>query len=264
MAVTKKVVKKAAEPEKKAVVKKAVAPAKKAEPEKKAVVKKPAKKEEPKKVAKVAPKKEAPKKAEKSGKMYLTKSKTSSTNFALVEGRQATQDQFIDILYKKMVAIGFDQLTKEQVKKVQKLCSETLKEVTDKCSFQDTTAGIYYARREIDARVTNPPKAADGLQTLMLKHYELKVRKVLADEEEIKFSGTISDDDANIFITTDGKKIKINSTVATPKKASKVEEEDEDEEVEDEEVEDEDDEEVEDDEEEDEDEDEDLVDEDDE
>ena len=96
----------------------------------------------------------------------------------------------------------------------------------------------------------------------MLKHYELKVRKVLADEDEIKFSGTISDDDDNIFITTDGKKIKINSTVAPAKKASKK---DEDEEVDEEEVDEEEDEEVDDEEvDEDEDEDEDLVDEDDE
>jgi len=227
MAVTKKVVKKATteEPKKAVVAKKAEAPA---PAPKKAVV---AKKAEPAKKA-VAPKKAEPEK--KTGKKVLSLSKKTSSNdnFKLVEGKQATQDQYISILHKKLVALGYDAITKEDVRKIQKANSETLKEVTNLCSFQDTTAGIFYARREIDARVTAPPKAADGLQTLMLKHYELKVRKVLADEDSIKFSGTLSDD-GTTFITTEGKKIKVDTVApATSSKEEAEEEEEVDEEVE--------------------------------
>ena len=230
MAVSKKQV------AKKVVVKKeAEAPAKKVVA-KKAVAEAPAKKVAPKKAEpakKVAPKKEAPAKTGK--KTLTTKANKTSDSFKLVEGKQATQDAFINILYNKLTKdLGYDAITKEDVKKIHKACSETLKEVTNLCSFQDTTAGIYYARRVIEARVTNPPKANDGLQTLMLKHYELKVRKVLANEEEIKFSGTVSEDDPTIFITTDGKEIKINDELEPEEEVEVDEEEVEDEEVEEE------------------------------
>lgn len=208
MAVTKKpVVKKAVAPKAteapKKVVKKAEAPAKKAVAKK--AVPAPAKKA----VAKTAPAKAT------TGKKFLAKANKTSDSFKLVEGKQATQDAFIALFHKKLTALNYGEITKEEVKQIQKAYSETLKEVTNLCSFQDTTAGIFYARREIEARVTNPPKAADGLQTLMLKHYELKVRKVLANEDEIKFSGTVSEDDPNVFITVDGQEININDTTAS-------------------------------------------------
>jgi len=225
MAVTKKpVVKKAVAPKAteapKKVVKKAEAPA----PAKKAVAKKAVAAPAKKTVAKAAPAKTA-------GKKFLAKANKTSDSFKLVEGKQATQDAFIALFHKKLTALNYGEITKEEVKQIQKAYSETLKEVTNLCSFQDTTAGIFYARREIEARVTNPPKAADGLQTLMLKHYELKVRKVLANEDEIKFSGTVSEEDPNVFITVDGQEININDTTAS---APVAEEADEEEEVEEE------------------------------
>lgn len=221
--VKKKVVAKKATEEKKEV-KKVVAKAP-VKAEKKAV------KAEPKKAVNAEPKKAEKTEAKKGG--LFAQKKTPDSAPALVEGKQATQEQFITILQKKLIdAFGNNNISKKEAVAIQKAYSETLKEVTDKCSFQDTTAGIFYARREIDSRVTNPPKAEDGLQTLMLKHYELKVRKVLADEDEIKFSGTLSDD-GETFITKEGKKIKLSASAPTPKKAKPVK--DEEEEVEDEE-----------------------------
>lgn len=203
--------------EKKAVTPKAISEDKKAvakpatvktEPKKASVSKKVNK---PAATAKTESKKSSvAKKQTKGGKMggiRLTPSKTPKT-FEIKVGGQATQEAFIDRFYKKLTECGYE-LTKEQTKTIQKAYSETLKEVTEIASFQDTTSGIFYGRRIIKTRITNPPKAADGLQTLMLIHPEVKVRKQLADETKIKFFGQLSEEDPNIFITVDGEEINI-------------------------------------------------------
>jgi len=142
-------------------------------------------------------------------KMSLTGNTKTPKTFEIKEGTQATQEAFIDKFYKKLLANGWD-ITKEQAKGIKKAYSETLKEVTDIAAYQDTEAGIFYARRFIETRVTQPPKAKGGLKTLMLGHYELKVRKLIGDESEFKFFGDLNDD-GTIFITTDGQEIPLDT-----------------------------------------------------
>jgi len=164
-----------------------------------------AKKEEVVEVEKTAPAAEK-KTATKGGKkMSLTGNTKTPKSFEIKEGTQATQEAFIDKYYKKLQALGYD-ITKEQAKALKKAYSETLKEVTDIASYQDVDAGMYYARRYIKTRVTEPPKAKDGLKTLMNGHYEIKVRKTLGDETEYKFFGDLNED-GTIFITVDGVEI---------------------------------------------------------
>lgn len=140
-------------------------------------------------------------------KMTLTGNTKTPKTFEIREGSQATQEAFIDRYYKKLQALGYD-ITKEQAKSLKKAYSETLREVTDIASYQDTDAGIFYARRYIESRVTQPPKAKDGLKTLMMGHYELKVRKLIGDESEIKFFGDVNED-GTVFITTEGEEISL-------------------------------------------------------
>jgi len=184
--------------------------------------------------------------ANKGGKkMTLTGNTKTPKSFEIKEGTQATQEAFIDKYYKKLQALGYD-ITKEQAKALKKAYSETLREVTDLASYQDVDAGMFYARRFIETRVTQPPKAKDGLKTLMLGHYEIKVRKTVGDVDEYKFFGDLNED-GTIFITTEGEEIPLNEEeevevkpvvkkkVAAKKPAPVVEEEAE-EEVEEEEV----------------------------
>lgn len=199
-------------PVKKEEAKEVKKPVAKAETKKVEVKKPVAKKEEAKapvkkSVAK-APVKPATTSNNKGGKFSLKKTDTKSKSFEIKVGGQATQDAFIDIFHKKLISLTYG-VSKEEAKKLMKAYSETLKEVTSIASFQDTTSGIFYGRRMINTRVTNPPKAADGLQTLMLVHPEIKVRKQLADDSQIKFFGHLSEEDANIFITVDGEEINI-------------------------------------------------------
>ena len=154
-----------------------------------------------------------------SKKMSLTGNTKTPKTFEIKEGSQATQDAFIDRFHKKMLALGYD-VTKEQVKNIKKAYSETLKEVTDIASYQDTDANIFYARRYIEARVTAPPKAKDGLKTLMNGHYELKVRKLLGDENEFKFFGDVNED-GTIFTTVDGEEIVIGEEEVEVKPVAK-------------------------------------------
>ena len=180
--------------------------------------------------------------ANKGGKkMTLTGNTKTPKSFEIKEGTQATQEAFIDKFYKKMQDLGYD-VTKEQVKKIKTAYSETLKEVTDIASYQDVDASIFYARRYIKPRVTEPPKAKDGLKTLMNGHYELKVRKTLGDESNYKFFGD-TNEDGTVFITTEGVEIPLNEeeevevkpikkkTLVAKKKAAPVVEEEEVEEV---------------------------------
>ena len=214
--------------EKKVVTKKAT----KAPEEKKTVTKKVVKEVEE------APVTEKKTVAKGGKKMSLTGNTKSAKSFEIKEGSQATQEAFIDKYYKKLQALGYD-ITKEQVKNLKKAYSETLKEVTDVASYQDTDANLYYARRFIKTRVTEPPKAKDGLKTLMKGHYELKVRKLLGEESDFKFFGDLSED-GEYFITTDGDKIPLNEEneksskkststkkVKTPVKEEEPEEEEE-------------------------------------
>jgi len=177
--------------------------------------------------------------ANKGGKkMTLTGNTKTPKSFEIKEGTQATQEAFIDKYYKKLQALGYD-ITKEQAKALKKAYSETLREVTDLASYQDVDAGMYYARRYIETRVTQPPKAKDGLKTLMMGHYEIKVRKTVGDVNEYKFFGDLNED-GNIFITTDGEEIPLNTEeevevkpvakkkVSVKKPAPVVEEEEED------------------------------------
>lgn len=206
------------------VEKKAAAPAKKSEA--------PAKKTVEKTEAPVTKKTEGK-------KISLTGNNKTPKSFEIKEGGQATQEAFIDRFYKKLVGLGYD-VNKEQTKAIKKAYGQTLAEVTDIASFQDVDAGIYYARRYIKDRVTEPPKAKDGLKTLMKGHYELKVRKLLGDETDFKFFGDVNED-GTVFITVEGEEIAINDEVevkpvatkkkATVKKPVVVEEEAEDEEV---------------------------------
>lgn len=137
--------------------------------------------------------------AAKGGKrLSLTGNTKTPKSFEIKEGTQATQEAFIDKFYKKMQELGYD-VTKEQVKKIKTAYSETLREVTDLASYQDTDAGFFYARRYIETRVTQPPKAKNNLKTLMLGHYEIKVRKLIGDESEIKFFGEVSADGKNFI-----------------------------------------------------------------
>jgi len=164
--------------------------------------------------------KQAPvKKAETNKKLTLKGEPKAPKSFEIREGSQATQDAFIDRFYKKFLDLGYD-VTKEQVKAVKKAYSETLREVTDIASYQDVDAGIYYARRYIKARVTAPPKAGNGLKTLMNGHYELKVRKLLGNEEEFKFFGDVNED-GTIFITEDGTEIPLTEEEVEVKPATK-------------------------------------------
>jgi hypothetical protein len=145
---------------------------------------------------KAAPKKSvAPveKKEVATKKISLTGAAKAPKTFDIKEGSQATQDAFIDRFYKKLLALNYD-VTKEQVKNIKKAYSETLKDVTEIASYQDVDAGMFYARRYIEGRVTAPPKAKDGLKTFMAGHYELKVRKLLGDESEFKFFGELNED----------------------------------------------------------------------
>jgi len=173
-------------------------------------------------------------------KMTLTGNTKTPKTFEIKEGTQATQEAFIDRYYKKLQALGYD-ITKEQAKALKKAYSETLREVTDIASFHDVEAGMYYARRYIEARVTQPPKAKDGLKTLMMGHYELKVRKLLGDDTQFKFFGDVNED-GTIFITVDGEEIPLTNEevevkpvakkkVAAKKPAPVVEEEEEEEEI---------------------------------
>ena len=174
-------------------------------------------------------------------KLSLTGNTKTPKSFEIREGTQATQEAFIDKFYKKMQDLGYD-VTKEQVKKIKTAYSETLKEVTDIASYQDVDASIFYARRYIKPRVTEPPKAKDGLKTLMNGHYELKVRKTLGDEKDYKFFGDVNED-GTVFITTEGVEIPLNEeeevevkpvkkkTLVAKKKAAPVVEEEEVEEV---------------------------------
>jgi len=218
------------------VTKKAVAPVKK-------VVKTTTEEVEVKKAVKAtkAPAKETkPAATEVKGgkKMTLTGNTKTPKSFDIKEGSQATQDAFIDKFYKKLLANGWD-ITKEQAKIIKKAYSETLKEVTDIASYQDVDAGMYYARRYIKARVTEPPKAKDGLKTLMNGHYELKMRKLIGNVDDFKFFGDVNED-GTIFTTTDGTEITIDDTEvevkpvvkkkATVKKPAPVVVEEEDEE----------------------------------
>lgn len=200
-----------------------------------------------KKITVQPPKKAAPVAAKKTDTKKLTLNGNPKTpkSFEIKEGSQATQDAFIDRFYKKFLDLGYD-VTKEQVKAVKKAYSETLKEVTDIASYHDVDAGMYYARRYIKTRVTEPPKAKNGLKTLMNGHYEIKVRKLLGNEEEFKFFGDVNDD-GTIFITEDGTEIALTDeeevevkpvvkTKKAVKKAPVVEEEEIVEEVEEEEI----------------------------
>lgn len=212
---------------------------------KKVVAEKPVKKvevEEAEVEVKVTPTEKKKAKAPTGGrKLSLTGNVKTPKSFEIKEGSQATQEAFIDKFYKKLQALGYD-ITKEQTKSLKKAYSETLKEVTDLASYQDVDAGIYYARRLIKARVTEPPKAKDGLQTLMADHYELKVRKLIGDESTFKFFGRLNED-GTVFVTVDDEEIpmvteeevKPTKKKAATKKAPVVEEVVEEEEIEDEE-----------------------------
>jgi len=220
---------------------------------KKTVVKNPQtevaeKKVAPKKVAEEVKETKAVEKKTTStgGKKILTKSnKAVSKNFEIREGTQATQEAFIDKFYKKLVNDYDYDISKKQAMNFKKAYSETLKEVLEIASFQDTDAGIFYARRYIESRVTAPPKAKDELKTLMKGHYEIKVRKLIGDESQIKFFGDLNED-GTVFITTTGEEIPLTEEVevkpvAKKKVAAKkptpvVEEEVEEEEIEEEEV----------------------------
>jgi hypothetical protein len=159
--------------------------------------------------------------SEKKKLASLNKNTKTSKSFEIKEGSQATQEAFIDRFYKKLVALGWESISKEQTKAIKKAYSETLKEVTDIASFQDVDAGMYYARRYITARVTQPPKAKDGLKTLMNGHYELKVRKLLGNEDDFKFFGDVSED-GTTFITEDGQEIALVDEVEVKPAAKKV------------------------------------------
>lgn len=141
-----------------------------------------------------------------SGKMRLVPESNRSEIFEIKEGGQTTQEAFVDRFLKKLIAIGYTEVTKDQAFKIKNAYSETLNEVTSVSSYQDTIAKIFYARRFIRTRITKPPKAEGGLETLMLGHFELKVRKLLCNEDDIKFFGTKID--ANTFKTVDGQIIK--------------------------------------------------------
>lgn len=141
-----------------------------------------------------------------SGKMRLVPESNRSEIFEIKEGGQTTQEAFVDRFLKKLIAIGYTEVTKDQAFKIKNAYSETLNEVTSVSSYQDTVAKIFYARRFIRTRITKPPKAEGGLETLMLGHFELKVRKLLCNEDDIKFFGTKID--ANTFKTVDGQIIK--------------------------------------------------------
>jgi len=177
-------------------------------------------------------------------KMTLTGNTKTPKTFEIKEGSQATQEAFIDKYYKKLQALGYD-ITKEQAKALKKAYSETLREVTDIASYHDVDAGMYYARRYIETRVTQPPKAKDGLKTLMMGHNEIKVRKLLGDDTQFKFFGDVNED-GTIFITVEGEEIPLTAEevevkpVAKKKVAAKkpapVVEEEEEEVAEDEEI----------------------------
>jgi len=126
-------------------------------------------------------------------KVSLINKPKNPKSFEIKEGAQATQEAFIDIFCKKLIERGIE-VNKVITKEIQRAYGETLEEVTNIASYKDTAANIFYARRYIGDRVTAPPKAANGLKTLMRGHYEIKVRKLLGDENQIKYFGEVSED----------------------------------------------------------------------
>lgn len=152
-------------------------------------------------------------------KISLTGNTKAPKSFEIKEGSQATQEAFIDRFYKKLLANSYD-VNKEMVKTIKKAYGETLKEVLEIASYQDVDSGLYYARRFIKSRVTEPPKAKGGLKTLMAGHYEIKVRKLVGDESTFKFFGDLNED-GTIFITTDGEEIPVSDEVEVKPVAKK-------------------------------------------
>jgi len=126
-------------------------------------------------------------------KVSLINKPKTTKSFELKEGSQCTQETFIDILCKKLIDREIE-VNKAVTQKIMRAYGETLKEVTDVACYREPVSNIFYRRVFIGERITNPPRAAGGLKTLMKGHNELKVRKLLGDESTFKFFGEVSED----------------------------------------------------------------------
>lgn len=177
----------------KKVLKKATKPVAKKAPAKAAPTKKAASKASEKKT--VATKKKADKKGGK-----VTPQTRKPKDFTITSENRATQDAVIDRFYRELKNAGVKVASKLEAKLIMNVYQKTLFDVTNTTSYYDPQAETLYRRTIVSSRVTNPPKARGGLQTLVLAHAEVHFNRSTTDIDEIKYIGRVDKKNPDKFI----------------------------------------------------------------
>jgi hypothetical protein len=168
----------------------------------------------------------APAKEKGTGRIQLKGSnKPSSKKFQILDKGRCTQEAFTQRFMENLVELGFE-VNKKMTQDIQSAYGRTLAEVTNKCSYYDKDADIYYRNIQVADRVYNPPKSEN--ETLVLRHNEVKVQKTVQDKATITFEGAKVEE--GLFRTLNGEDIAY--TTVLPEDEASEEEEVEGEEVE--------------------------------